>query len=115
MFGGKIMNVRECINKSKDYIQENLTENLTLEDLARVANMSKTYYTTIFKKETGVSLWDYIVSKRIEMAKKIIKNDNSTMLEIATKCGFNNTANFNRAFKKHTGKTPSQYRKDEEC
>lgn len=106
------MNVRECIDKSKDYIQENLTENLTLEELARVANMSKTYYTTIFKKETGISLWEYIVSKRVEMAKAIIKKDDATMLEIATKCGFNNTANFNRAFKKHAGKTPSQYRKE---
>lgn len=99
-----------AIEASMDYIQEHLTEPIKLEDLAAVANMSKTYYTTIFKKLNGVTPWDHIVSKRIDLAISYLQNDSQTMLDLALKCGFNSTANFNRAFKKYTGRTPSEYK-----
>lgn len=98
------------IEDSMDYIDEHLTDPLKLEDLALVANMSKTYYTTIFKKLKGISPWEYIISKRIDLAISLMKENNMTILELALKSGFNSTANFNRAFKRCTGKTPTEFR-----
>lgn len=97
-----------------DYIEVNLGSELTLKKISAVAGLSPNYFSTQFKRINGVSLWDYITTKRIEKAVKRIRHSNGdcTMLEIALQCGFNNTANFNKAFKKHTGITPSQLRKD---
>lgn len=99
------------LEKAMNYIDENLVSIINLETLARNANMSKTYFCTIFKKLNGISPWDYITIKRIEKSVKTLKNSQETVLEIALKCGFNNTANFNRAFKKVTGKVPRDYRR----
>ncbi len=99
------------IEKSIEYITLNLENRITLSDIAASANMSKAYFSTVFKKLNGISPWDYITTKRIELAKEKLKSTNDTVLEIACKCGFNNTANFNRAFRKITGKVPKDYRK----
>lgn len=99
-----------CLEKAMNYIDRNLSAYISLETLAQNANMSKTYFCTIFKKLNGISPWDYITIKRVENAVEMLKVSEETVLEIALKCGFNNTANFNRAFKKITGKVPRDYR-----
>ncbi len=101
-----------AIERSMDYMMERLSEPLTLKELAAVANMSETYYSAVFSRLNGVSPWDYLTAKRVEKAAKLLRSEcGLTMLEIATLCGFNNTANFNRAFKKYQNRTPSSYRK----
>ena len=97
------------IEKAMNYIEENLEYDFELETLAEIAKMSKNYFSALFKKLNGISPWDYITIKRIERAVEYLKTTEYTKLEIATKCGFNNTANFYHAFKKITGKTPSDY------
>ena len=59
-----------------------------------------------------MTLWDYISAKRINKAAQLLATETKTMniLDIATQCGYNSTANFNKAFKKITGMTPSEYR-----
>ena len=94
------------------YINQNLAGDLTLEEIAGVAGMSRAYFSTVFKKINGVSPWDYILARRIEHAIGLMETGDHTILEIASLCGFNNTANFNRSFRKITGKTPSEYRRD---
>ncbi len=114
--GEKAMDSRLCysnfdaIEKSMDYIHQHLTDDLTLADLAQVANMSETYYSSVFKKLNGTSPWGYISAKRIDLAKSFLSENTGTMLELALRCGFKNTANFNRTFKKFTGLTPSEYK-----
>lgn len=98
------------LEKAMNYIDKNLTESISLDALAKNANMSRTYFCTIFKKLNGISPWDYITIKRVEKATELLVSTNITMLELALKCGFNNTANFNRSFKKVTGKVPGDYR-----
>lgn len=95
------------------YIEEHLEENLSLCRLASVAGLSPNYFSHIFKQLNGISLWDYITAKRIEKAVKLIMSGGSlTMLETAMLCGFNNTVNFNKAFKKQKGITPSELKKN---
>ncbi len=100
-----------AIGKSIDYIDARFTEQLKLEDIAAIANLSPTYYGIIFKRLNGITPWEYITSKRIELATQKLKSgDHSTMIELAYACGFNNTANFNRTFRKYTGQTPTEYK-----
>ena len=101
----------DCIDRAINFINENLTSDLTLEQIANSANMSRTYFSTLFKKLNGISPWDYITIKRVEKSMELLKNTDDTILEIATMCGFNSTANYNRAFRKVTGKVPGDYKK----
>lgn len=97
------------VERTMAYLDARLTEDITLQDLAQVANMSKTYFCAVFKKLNGITAWEYITARRVERAVELLrKSPDLTMLEVAAECGFNNTANFNRAFKRHTGKTPSE-------
>lgn len=98
-----------CIERAMNYIDENLQYDLELESLAEIAKMSRNYFSSLFKKLNGISPWEYITIKRIERAVEYLKTTGYTKLEIATMCGFNNTANFYHAFKKITGKAPGDY------
>ena len=92
-----------------DYIQENLESKLTLKELADVACLSPAYFSFIFKKYNGISLWEYISIKRVERAVEMLKSEKMTKLEIAERCGFSSASNFYKAFTAVTGKKPSDY------
>ncbi len=99
------------ILRAMGYIDEHLGEAMRLEDISAAAGMSPNYFSTLFKRLCRVTLWDYIIARRVEKAIRLICADSGqTMLEIALACGFNNTANFNKAFRKQTGLTPTHYR-----
>ena len=94
-----------------NYIDSHLESEFSLEHLSDVAHMSKTYFCSQFKKLNGISPWEYITIKRVEKAISYLKSSDMSKLEIALKCGYNNTANFYYAFKRVTGKTPGDYKK----
>lgn len=100
------------VQKTMVYINENLSDNLTLEQLAKIANLNKSYYSTIFKKVTGMTVWEYILNARIELAISYLVKDNAdyNITEILGLCGFNNASAFNKTFKKMTGKTPTEFK-----
>lgn len=100
------------IERSMDYILDNLSSQLSLDDIAAEAHMSKSYYSSTFKKLNGVSVWGYITAQRINRAQHLLESTTLPVTEICEHCGYNNIANFNRSFKKITGKTPRDYRKD---
>ena len=104
--------LQENLAKIPAYIDRHFSDPLTLEQLAGMAGISPHYFSGLFKKVFSISLWDYILSKRVEHAIHLILTDGErNMLEIAALCGFNNTANFNKQFKRLTGMTPTQYRR----
>ncbi len=98
--------------KATKFIDRNISEKLSLEEIAAVAGVSPNYFSAMFKQLNGTALWDYISAKRIEKAIGLILDDNEdmTMLSVALECGFNSTANFNKIFKKQTGMTPTQFK-----
>ncbi len=100
------------VGRVVNYIDQNLSAKLTLEELARIAGISPNYFSTFFREVSGITLWDYIRTRRIEKAIRLIIEENGTrnIGEIAAMCGFNSTANFNRAFRSVTGMTPTKYR-----
>jgi AraC-like DNA-binding protein/mannose-6-phosphate isomerase-like protein (cupin superfamily) len=97
------------LNQAMEYIETNLSKDLSLAEIASIANYSKAYFSSQFKKYNGLSPWDYITIRRIEEAIELLKHTDLTKSEIAFRCGFNNTANFYKAFRKITGKTPSDF------
>jgi len=100
------------LNEVMQYIDENLFENLSLEKLCARANLSRSHFSALFCELNGLSAGEYIIQKRISRAAHLLKSTELPVMEIATSCGFNTAANFNHAFKKQTGKTPTQYRSD---
>lgn len=94
------------------YIDENLSDSLTLEQLSLKANMSRSHFSALFTALNGLSAGEYIIQKRVSHAARLLQTTAVPVMEIATACGFNSAANFNHAFKKQTGKTPTQYRRE---
>jgi YesN/AraC family two-component response regulator len=93
------------------YIDTHFNENITLDVLADTIGYSRCYFSSIFKKCMGMSVWDYICIKRIEQALTLIKSTDKNIADIGLECGFNNAVNFNKLFKKYTNVTPSYFRK----
>lgn len=108
-YGGRAARIYESLRQ----IDEQFCQPLELSELARRVNLEKTYYSALFKRVIGISPWDYILIKRIERATELLKTTDKSVLEIALACGFNNTANFNKHFKKHTATTPRALRQAE--
>lgn len=101
-----------CLEKVTNYILNHLSEPLTLECLARQANVSRSYLCSLFKEVNGVSVWEYITIKRIDLAMKYLVETHESVTSIGGLCGFNTSANFNRAFRKITQQSPSEFRKN---
>ena len=93
------------------YIDTHYKEDITLDLLAQKVAYSRCYFSSNFKKCMGMSIWDYICIKRIEEALTLIKTTDKNITDIALGCGFNNTVNFNKIFKKYTNVSPSSFRK----
>lgn len=101
------------INKTFDYIEQNIEKSMTLEELASVANFSKYHFNRIFHSIVGETPFRFILRLRLEKAASLISDRNKyTIGEIAFKCGFSDTSIFSRNFKNHFSISASQYRKE---
>ena len=92
------------------YIRNHLQDDLSLNLLAKEAAMSRSYYAYLFKLLNHVSVWEYITNQRMDLAQYYLLNTKDSIMNISGKCGYNSLSNFNRTFKRFTGKTPRQYR-----
>lgn len=96
---------------AKQYVDEHISENITIEAITDVIHITPNYFSYIFKKNTGENFIGYVNSQKINKAKKLLLIMDVPIGEVAEKCGFLDTKYFNRVFKKHTNMTPSEYRK----
>ena len=101
------------IQNSIDYIKRNFSKQISLDDMAKNAVMSASYFSKIFKTVTGVSPYNYLMTTRIENALESLKSTNKTITEIALECGFPSITSFNKAFKNSVGCIPTEIRKKE--
>ena len=108
----------DCTNKSKhklftirEYLDNNFTEQINLDELAENFFISKFYLTREFKKTFGTTIIQYILNKRIEYAKELLTYTNKSIEEISEACGFNDQSYFSRQFKKAENTTCLAYRK----
>ena len=94
-----------------EYIMQNFQEEISLADMASVANMGITTFCNFFKEHYRVTFVEYLNTIRVGHACKLLSEKDLNVVEVAYECGFNNLANFNRQFKKFKQMTPSEYRK----
>ena len=96
-----------------DYIQKNyMDSNLSLNDICSYLNISTSYFSTIFKDETGETFTEVLIRTRMEKAKELLENTTMKNYEIAEKVGFSDPHYFGISFKKMTGCTPTEYAKE---
>lgn len=91
------------INNTILYIENNLSEKLTIDDLAEMACFSKFHFSRIFKEETGESVYHFIKRLRLERASHYLWASDKSIKDIAFKCGFSTTSNFSYNYKQHFG------------
>ena len=100
------------IPKVKQYIIEHLSENIYIEDLAKEVHLNPQYLMRIFKKEENISILEFMMKKRIEVAEKLLLHTDYHVNKIADMVGYGNYSYFSKIFKRETGKTPAQFRKE---
>ncbi|MBQ4529244.1 MAG: response regulator [Lachnospiraceae bacterium] len=89
----------------------NIEESKVLDIVAERLELNKDYISVLFKNATNIGLNKYITMMKMEYAKVLLKGSNLKIYEISEKCGYTTIDYFSQLFKKHTGKTPLQYRK----
>ncbi len=98
------------IEKAFEYMNTHYGKQITLAEVAKVANMPETSFSRFIKKRTGNTFIDSLNEIRIGHASRMLIDTTQTIAEIAFKCGFNNISNFNRTFKKKKDCTPKDFR-----
>lgn len=107
---GSSPKINSIIN-TVSYIQENLSQKITVSKLASMACLSERQYTRIFKEIYGVPPIEYVINCRLTLACRMMKNTQKSILEISMNCGFVDKVYFCRLFKNRYNITPGQYRK----
>ncbi len=105
----------ELITKALQYIQrENNSSDIDIEAVAEHAGFSTDYFNRIFLAHTGFNVMEYVRFSRMKRAAHLLRTTDRDVLTIALECGYEAHESFSRAFKKHYGVTPSDYRKETE-
>jgi len=100
----------DVVFKTTNYIKRNCAEKLSLDLLAQEVFLSKSYLSSVFKKEMGMSLTAYITKVRVEKSKKLLLEDNASLATISSQCGFKDQSYFTKVFKKEIGVSPKRFR-----
>ncbi|MBS6646166.1 MAG: helix-turn-helix transcriptional regulator [Clostridiaceae bacterium] len=101
----------KSIRQAAAFILTNLSTELNLSDLADLSNLSPTYLASLFKKETGSTVVQFITKKRMQLASNLLINSGLQIQEIALYLGYQDTSYFSRVFRKEMGMPPQEYRK----
>lgn len=106
------LNSRNKILLAMQFIESHYNEDITINSLAYQYAMSPNYFSATFKRETGSNVINYITKKRMDTACNLLSKTDNNVVQIAQKVGYSDTQYFFRIFKKATGLTPLQYRKE---
>lgn len=112
MFGKDKASTHDVISRVIRYIDEHLTDPISVSSIAVQFYITPNYLSRLFKKIMGEGCNEYIVRKRIEKARYLLETSNMKTGKIACMVGYRDTNYFSLAFKKHTGKSPTKYREE---
>jgi AraC-like DNA-binding protein/ligand-binding sensor protein len=98
------------MTRARQFIDEHKAEDLSLKQVATVANMSSFYFCKKFHQAVGCTFTEYLARVRVEAAKKMLLNPNARVSEVAFEAGFQSITHFNRVFKNLLGQSPTEYR-----
>jgi two-component system, response regulator YesN len=98
------------VEYAMDYVNKNFDKNLSLTYISNLVSRNYSYFSNLFSTETGSNFCDYLRNVRIEKAKELLRDMRYMVNDISRKVGYQDTVQFSKAFRKHTGMTPGQYR-----
>ncbi len=99
------------LHKTLNYIHDHFEQPLSLKDMSAMSGASETYFCRLFKHETGLTFLNYLNGLRIERACVLLRDTCDNALDICYQVGFNDYTHFGRQFKKNTGMSPADFRK----
>lgn len=100
----------KSIDEALEYINEHYSEELSLEKVASVVYLNPAYFSQLFKLKTGQGYKDYVISLRLEQAKKLLLNPRLRLAEIAERIGYQDMRHFTQVFRRKFGQTPTEFR-----
>ncbi|CAG7647842.1 response regulator [Paenibacillus allorhizosphaerae] len=103
-------NFKDPMKEAKAYIDEHLSQDVTLEEVADMVGLTPTYFSALFKKMTNETFVQYRIKKRIELAQQLMAIPHMKMSDIAAEVGYDDYPHFTKMFKKTTGYSPSEFR-----
>ncbi|NEX62222.1 helix-turn-helix domain-containing protein [Noviherbaspirillum galbum] len=101
---------QQSVRKMQDYIDAHISESLSIRELALVCGYSPTHFARIFKEGFGMPVHQFVMQRRIALARNMLHSDDASLAEVAVSCGFSSQAHFNVSFKRREGMTPGDFR-----
>ena len=98
------------VERGMRYLNANYRDGISVDDAARAAGMSKSYFMKVFRELNGVTPWEYVLLKRVAYSTQLLKDGKGSVLDIAMQSGFNTKSSFNRAFRRVMKTSPAEYR-----
>lgn len=105
-------NTRKYVKIAIRYIKENFQHDISIEGIASYLSLDRKYFSKIFKRETGYSPTEYLIHYRIENARELLQNTSLSIADVAVAVGYSSQFSFSRAFKQHTGVSPSSFKRE---
>ncbi|MEY9185148.1 AraC family transcriptional regulator [Bradyrhizobium sp. USDA 326] len=96
----------------EDYVEQNISRNITLDELANICNCSPVQFARKFQVHYGMRPHAYVLSRKVERARQHLRKDRLALKEIALLSGFSDQSHLNRIFRRHMNVTPAEYRKN---
>lgn len=114
LFGAETEPGRNVMPRAHSYIRDHISGHISLDEVARFVHLSPSYFSRLFKSETGQTFSEYLQTIRIDRAKSLLKLEQYSLTQIAEQVGFFDQSHFIKAFKQATGVTPGLYRRRRE-
>lgn len=109
---GLVRGSADVIEKIKQYVKAHIQEEISMGDIAEVVYLNPQYMVRLFRKQEGISILEYITNVRIRMATKLLRETDYSIQQVADLAGYSNYSYFSRVYKKITGKSPQEYKKE---
>lgn len=100
----------ELIEKGIEFLDSNYNRNISLDEISKHLSVSKNYFSYLFKRDTGISIWAYLTDIRMNKSKELLEKTNMKSYEVAYNVGYDNPSYFSKTFKKRFKQSPSEYR-----
>lgn len=104
-------NTTDYTNRAISIIEQHYTGNITVQGIADTLNIDRSYFSNLFKKDTGLSPQQYLIAHRLRQSLELLREDRYTISVVAASVGFSDLFTFSRCFKKHYGVPPTEYKK----
>jgi len=107
---GKAFDYYPRLKRLREYVEQSYSEPIPLEKAAGIAALESSYFSSYFRAKVGITFTDWLRQVRIEKAMELMKSRDFAITEVAYEVGFGDLRTFERAFKKHTRRTPREFR-----